>query len=68
VKAAEKIDAAVAEVAAAEAELADVLKTLQRMLRADKIAVTEKIETALLRLRGKREELAKLRDDLIEED
>jgi hypothetical protein len=60
----EKVDAAVAEVAAAEAQLAIVLKELQRMLRADKIAVTEKIESALAQLRKKREELAKLRDDL----
>src|SRR5690349_9669726 len=59
-----KIDTALAEVEAAEGALAKLLEDLRGAPRAEKVKVTEVIETAFSRLRAAREELARLRDIL----
>ena len=59
-----EIVAALAEVEAAEAALEDVLRDLRGGPRAEKVRVTEAVETAFDRLRKGRAALAKLRERL----
>jgi hypothetical protein len=60
----EKIDAALAEVDAAETALATLLLDLRRAPRAEKVTVTSVVESAFQRLRTARLELAKLHEML----
>ena len=58
----EELDAATAEVAAAEEALADILGQLRAGVRAEKVTVTTAVESAFTRLRAGRGALARLRD------
>ena len=58
----EKIDIALGEVEAAETALSALLLELRRAPRAEKVTVTEVVESAFTRLRTAREELARLHD------
>ncbi len=58
----EKLDAALQEVTAAEAALEGLLRELQVAPRAEKVTVTQIVETAFRRLRTAREQLAKLHE------
>ncbi len=62
-----KIDIALAEVDAAETALAMLLLELRRAPRAEKVTVTEVIESAFARLRAARQELARLHDLVADE-
>jgi hypothetical protein len=63
----EKIDAALAEVTAAEAALAELLQDLRAGVRAEKVKVSEAVETAFERLRRSRVALSELREQLAAE-
>jgi hypothetical protein len=58
----EKLDAALAEVTAAEKTLEGLLRDLQVAPRAEKVTITQIVETAFRRLRTAREQLAKLHE------
>lgn len=62
----EQIDAAIAEVTAAEAALDMVLRELRSGVRAEKVTVSETVERAFARLRKSRETLSQLREALTE--
>ncbi len=57
-----KVDAAIAEVTAAEGALDGVLRELRAGARAEKVTVSSGVEQAFVRLRAARAELARLRD------
>lgn len=63
---AEQIDAALAEVTAAEQALELVLRELRAGVRAEKVTVSEAVENAFTRLRNSRMTLSKLRGELRE--
>jgi hypothetical protein len=63
----EQIDIALAEVTAAEDELAKVLGELRAGVRAEKVAISETVEKAFSRLRKGRQALSELREQLTEE-
>jgi hypothetical protein len=58
----EKLDGALTEVGAAEEALDELLKNLRSAPRAEKVTVTEVVETAFARLKTARAELAKMRE------
>jgi hypothetical protein len=62
-----QIDAALAEVTAAESALELVLRELNAGVRAEKVKVSEVVESAFTRLRNGRIALSKLREDLVAE-
>ena len=64
----EKLDAALAEVDAAETALAMLLLELRRAPRAEKVTVTQVVENAFARLRTARQELAKLHELVVGDD
>ena len=63
-----KLDAALAEVDAAETSLAVLLLELRRAPRAEKVTVTEVVEGAFARLRAARHELARLHELVANDD
>jgi hypothetical protein len=58
----EKLDGALTEVTAAEEALDELLKNLRSAPRAEKVTVTEVVETAFARLKTARAELAKMHE------
>ena len=58
----DELDAALAEVSAAEQALDAVLRDLRSGVRAEKVTITAGVEAAFTRLRNSRESLAKLRE------
>lgn len=58
----ESIAGAMREVTAAEEELSNLLTSLSTSPRAEKVVVTQVVETAFKRLRAAREELAKAQE------
>lgn len=63
----EQIDAALAEVTAAETALEGLLRELNAGIRAEKVKVSEAVESAFTRLRNGRITLSKLREQVDDE-